>query len=136
PAAEDVHGTGDARVGVAGEQRDQARDASGGATGAYVELQPATVLGRPARLCLDPLADAPGAVAAGPRSRQRPRVVVSREPVIGRHDKASFGIALLRHVLEADDAGPLVLRVPAGTVAALCHFADRNAADALVSDVP
>ena len=64
-----------------------------------VELHSPAVLWRPAWLGFDLLADATGAVAAGPRPGQRPGEVRRCQAVVGGDDEAALGVRLERFAL-------------------------------------
>src|SRR5262245_28512068 len=78
----------------------------------------AIVLCNPGQLRLEHLPDANRAMAAGPGSVQRVRVVIPRESVVRRSQPAAGRVDGMRHRLERNQPEPLMVRVPPGAIAA------------------
>ena len=89
----------------------------------------------PGQLRLDHLPDANGPMAAGPGALERVRVVISRESVVRRSQPATGWVDGMRHRFERDQPEPLMVRVPAGAIAAFGGLAERDPAGALHGDV-
>src|SRR4051794_4586945 len=87
------------------------------------------------QLRLDHLPDPNRPMAAGPGTVEGVRVVIPRESVIRRSQPTTGWVDGMRHRLERDQAEPLVVRVPAGSIAAFGCLADRDPPRALHSDV-
>src|SRR4051812_19263427 len=117
------------------QQLQEGRNAGGGPAGIEVILQPPAVMLCPPWGRFEPLTNSACPVAAGPCARQREREVVWSKPVVRGNCEAAGRIHLIGHLLEGDDARPLMTRVPPGTITAFLDMPNRDAAHTLMADV-
>lgn len=84
---------------------------------------------------LNHLTNANRSIATDPSSEQREWIIVCRQSIVGRGQPTAWWIDGVRHRLERQESGPLLIGVPTGAVAPFSSLALRDASRAMHGDL-